>query len=512
MFHLAELAAWKAGILIAYFGVLAMLSIYGVHRYVLVWLYNRYTDGSDPAPVGRYDDDELPKVTVQLPLYNERYVVKRLIEAVCDLEYPKERLEIQVLDDSTDDTTRIARELVEQKRAEGFNIDLLHRDDRTGYKAGALAAGLRQADGDFVAIFDADFIPKSSFLRETIHYFKDPDIGMVQARWEHVNRGYSLLTKAQAILLDGHFVLEHTARNRSGRFFNFNGTAGIWRRRAIEDAGGWDHDTLTEDLDLSYRAQLGGWEFVFLKDVTAPSELPVEMNAFKSQQHRWAKGSIQTAVKLLPRILRSGMTWWQKHEAFYHLTANIAYLLMVVLAVLMPMATLIRIQQGWYTTLMVDFPIFLSATWSVCYFYWVCQREIDRGTWQTIRLIPAVLGVGIGLSVNNAKAVLEALFGHDSPFVRTPKYAIDTTNSDGGSWADKLYIQKSTVMTGVELALGGWVTYAVGVVMVSDAHSLFALPFLALFQFGFLYVAGVSILQTVQSLGDSREERLAAGE
>lgn len=509
MFHLAELPLWKAGILAAYFGVLLVLSIYGVHRYLLVWLYERYATGPDPEPASRFEEGELPAVTVQLPLYNERYVVERLVEAVCSLDYPTDRLQIQILDDSTDDTTSIARKLVRQKQSDGYDIEVIHRDDRTGYKAGALDNGLDRATGDFVAVFDADFIPDPSFLRDTIHHFTEPDIGMVQARWDYINRDYSLLTKAQAILLDGHFVLEHTARHRSGRFFNFNGTAGIWRREAIEDAGGWEHDTLTEDLDLSYRAQMEGWSFRFLRDVEAPSELPVEMNAFKSQQHRWAKGSLQTAVKLLPRILRSEMTWWQKHEAFYHLTANVAYLLMVVLAALMPMATLIRIQQGWYETLIVDFPIFLSATWSVCYFYWVSQRELGRGTWKTVRLIPVVLAVGIGLSVNNAKAVLEALFGHDSPFVRTPKYAIQ---ADGESWAEKLYIQKSTVMTAVELGLGLWVTYAVGVVVTSNAHSLFALPFLALFQFGFLYVAGVSILQTIRTFGDAPEEQLAAGE
>jgi len=486
----------RVGILTAYFGVLVLLALYGAHRYFIVYLYHTYAGDEDPEPIDRFSDRELPRVTVQLPLYNERYVVERLIEAVCDLDYPRDRLQIQVLDDSTDDTTRIARELVEKKREQGIDIDLLHREDRTGYKAGALQEGLQSATGEFVAVFDADFVPESDFLRETIHYFSDPELGMVQARWQFFNRDYSLLTRAQAILLDGHFVLEHTARNRSGRFFNFNGTAGIWRRRAIEEAGGWEHDTLTEDLDLSYRAQMEGWKFLFLRDLAAPSELPVEMNAFKSQQHRWAKGSIQTAIKLLPRIFRSNLAWHKKYEAFYHLTANVAYPLMVLLAVLMPLATLLRVHAGWYAALLVDLPIFMGATFSICYFYWVSQREIGKDPWETLKMIPAVLGLGIGVSVNNAKAVLEAFAGLDSPFVRTPKYAIQQV---GESWASKLYIQKSTLMTAVELGLGLWFTGAIVIILGFSPHGLASLPFLALFQFGFLYVATLSIFHSLRS-------------
>lgn len=486
----------RVGILAAYFGVLALLALYGAHRYLIVYLYKRYADGEDPEPEARYDEAGLPSVTVQLPLYNERYVVERLIDAVCDLEYPGDRLQIQVLDDSTDDTTEIARRIAAEKRQEGIDIEVLHREDRTGYKAGALREGLAEADGEFVAVFDADFVPRAEFLRQTIHYFNDDGIGMVQARWEHINREYSLLTKAQAILLDGHFVLEHTARARSGRLFNFNGTAGIWRREAIEDAGGWEHDTLTEDLDLSYRAQLEGWDFVFLRDTTAPSELPVDMNAFKSQQHRWAKGSIQTAFKLLPRILKSAIPFRQKVEAFYHLTANVAYVLMVVLAVLMPLATLVRFQQGWYATLAVDFPIFMGATFSICYFYWVSQREQGEDALRVLSLVPAVLGLGIGVSVNNAKAVLEAFWGHDSPFVRTPKYAIDKV---GENWSSKLYIRKSTIMTGIEIALGVWFTFAIIAVLTDPQLGVVSVPFLVLFQFGFFYVAALSIVQSLRS-------------
>jgi cellulose synthase/poly-beta-1,6-N-acetylglucosamine synthase-like glycosyltransferase len=245
-------------VLAAYFGVLFLLSFYGSHRYLMVYLYRRYASGAAPEPFDRYAEDDLPVVTVQLPLFNERYVCERLIDAVAVFDYPRELLEIQVLDDSTDDTTEIAQAAVDRWAAEGLDITLIHRFDRTGYKAGALKEGLAVARGEFVAVFDADFVPEADFLRQSVHHFTDPDVGMVQARWEHINREYSLLTRAQAVLLDGHFVIEHTARNRSGRFFNFNGTAGIWRRNTIHDAGGWEHDTLTEDLDLSYRAQLKG--------------------------------------------------------------------------------------------------------------------------------------------------------------------------------------------------------------------------------------------------------------
>lgn len=487
-------AFWQFAVVFAYFAVLLLLSLYGCHRYMVVRMYRKYAAGDDPAPKRRFSGDELPSVTVQLPLYNERYVVQRLIDAVCRLDYPTDRLEIQILDDSTDDTTERAAELVEKWRRRGVDINLIHRDERTGYKAGALQNGLHTAEGEFVAVFDADFIPQPDFLRETIHHFSEPDIGMVQARWDYVNRDYSLLTKAQAVLLDGHFVLEHTARNRSGRFFNFNGTAGVWRRRAIEDAGGWEHDTLTEDLDLSYRAQLEGWNFRFLRDLAVPSEIPVEMTAFKNQQHRWSKGALQTARKLLPRILRSDVSPKVKLEAFYHLTGNIAYLLMVVLAVLMPLATLVRVQQQWYEILLLDIPIFFGATVSICYFYWVAQRERGCSALKSLGLLPAVLGLGIGMSVNNARGVLEALVRHDSPFVRTPKYAIDRLDE---SWASKLYIQKASALPLVEFGLGAWFTYAIGVILIDAGQPVASLPFLMLFQFGFLYVAWVSLRQSL---------------
>src|SRR5476649_458138 len=308
--------------LATYFLVLLILSIYGSHRYVMAYLYYKYK-GNLPTPKGKFGT--MPRVTIQLPIFNEMYVVERLIDAVAGIEYPRDRFEIQVLGDSTDETQGIARAKVERLRQGGIYISYIHRDNRQGYKAGALHAGLQIATVELVAVFDADFVPSKDFLRRSVHYFTDEKIGMVQVRWEHLNRDSSHLTQAQAIFLDGHFVIEHTARNRSGLFFNFNGTAGVWRRNAIEDAGGWQHDTLTEDTDLSYRAQLRGWHFLYLPDIECPSELPVEMNAFKSQQARWAKGLMQTAKKILPRVLRSNEPAAVKAEAFFHLTVNISY-------------------------------------------------------------------------------------------------------------------------------------------------------------------------------------------
>ena len=410
---LAELA-----VLGLYFLTLVILAVFGLHRYIMVYLYFRHKDRRAlPAPA----PTRLPRVTVQLPLYNEMYVVDRLLDSVTKIRYPKALLEIQVLDDSTDETVSIAQTAVERYREQGFDIQYLHRDDRTGYKAGALDAGLTVAKGEFVLIFDADFLAPEDILEKTLGHFEEAKVGMVQVRWGHVNRDYSLLTQVQSVLLDGHFILEHGGRNRAGRFFNFNGTAGIWRRSAIEDAGGWQHDTLTEDLDLSYRAQLGGWRFVFVQDVVAPAEIPVEMNAFKSQQHRWAKGSIQTCKKLLPKILASELPLPIKIEAAFHLTANFAYPLMVLLSILMFPAMVIRYNMGWYEMMIIDIPLFLGATMSVCSFYLMSQREIFGDSWRSrIKYLPAVLSVGIGLSVNNAKAVIEALLGIESEFTRTP--------------------------------------------------------------------------------------------
>jgi cellulose synthase/poly-beta-1,6-N-acetylglucosamine synthase-like glycosyltransferase len=476
-------------ILVLYFFVLSILAIYGWHRYYLVYLYTKNRDKAPnealPPPLAA-----LPRVTIQLPIYNEMYVADRLIDAVCEMDYPRDLLEVQVLDDSTDETTEIAELAVRRHAARGFDISYLHRVDRTGYKAGALEAGLRVAKADFIAIFDADFIPPKDFLLKTLPHFTEPNIGMVQARWGHINQDYSLLTKIQAILLDAHFVLEHGGRNRAGCFFNFNGTAGVWRREAIDSAGGWQHDTLTEDLDLSYRAQLIGWKFKFLPHVVSPAEVPVEMNSFKSQQHRWAKGSIQTCMKLLPRILRSQQPLKVKIEAFYHLTANFNYLLMCLLSILMFPAMWVRYNMGWTEMLLIDIPMFMLATWSFFRFYMVAQRELYPD-WRTrLKYLPFMMSVGIGLSVNNTRAVLEALFHKQSEFARTPKYGIER---DSDEWAGKKYHQTVGVQSMIELALGLYFTGTVFYALINQIYG--TVPFLMLFQIGFLYTGLLSILQ-----------------
>src|SRR3989475_6066275 len=477
----------------AYFFVLIVLAVYGWHRYYLVYLYMR-NRAKEPRPGPQLDP--LPVVTVQLPLYNEMYVADRLIDAVCRIEYPRELLEIQVLDDSVDETCSIAELAVRRSAMQGVDIKYYHRPDRKGFKAGALEAGLKLARGEFVAIFDADFMPTPDFLTRLMPHFSDPGIGMVQARWGHINQDYLLLTKIQSILLDGHFVLEHGGRNRAGRFFNFNGTAGMWRREAIDDAGGWQHDTLTEDLDLSYRAQLRGWRFVFVSDLIEPAEVPVEMNAFKSQQHRWAKGSIQTCRKLLPTIFRADIPFGVKIEAFFHLTANFNYPLMCVLSVLMFPAMVIRYNMGWYEMMLIDVPLFFAATFSVCNFYMVCQREIHRDWRARLKYLPFLMSIGIGLSINNTRAVFEALFNKQTEFTRTPKYRIE---GGGDDWMGKKYRQSVAVQPLVELMLGLYFTWTVFYALANQIYG--TVPFLVLFQVGFLYTGLLSIVQ--QYAGDS---------
>ena len=455
-----------------------------------------YMRNRDKQPKAGPQLSPLPVVTIQLPLYNEMYVADRLVESVCGIDYPRELLELQVLDDSTDETRGIAEAAVRRFASQGFDIKYYHRADRTGYKAGALEAGLKVARGEFVAIFDADFLPSPDFLLKLMPHFADPKVGMVQARWGHINQDYSLLTKIQSILLDGHFVLEHGARNRGGCFFNFNGTAGVWRRAVIEDAGGWQHDTLTEDLDLSYRAQLRGWKFIFVPDVVAPAEVPVEMNAFKSQQHRWAKGSIQTCRKLLPQILAAKVPFGVKAEAFFHLTANFNYPLMVILSVLMFPSMVIRYNMGWYEMMLIDVPLFFAATFSVCNFYLVCQREIHPDWRSRIKYLPFLMSIGIGLCINNSRAVFEALFNKQSEFARTPKYRIE---GDADEWVGKKYRQSVAVQPLIELALGLYFTATVFYALANQIYG--TVPFLVLFQIGFLYTGLLSVVQ--QYAGDS---------
>ena len=406
-----------------------ILAFYGIHRYQLVWLYfrNKRNEAHSATPPSRYDDADLPFVTIQLPIYNEQFVIDRLLAACCRLDYPRDRFEIQLLDDSTDETIGVASAMVDRfaSGTQGLApqpVYYLHRTNRYGFKAGALEEGLKTAKGELIAIFDADFVPPPDWLRKVVHHFAEPGVGMVQTRWTHLNRNYSFLTQVEAILLDGHFVLEHGGRSRAGVFFNFNGTAGMWRRQAIDEAGGWEHDTLTEDTDLSYRAQLKGWKFKYLQDVECPAELPIEMTAFKTQQARWAKGLIQVAKKSLPNILRADISWHQKLEAWYHLTANISYPLMIILSTLLMPAMIIRSWQGPLQMFLIDLPLFMASTMSVSTFYLVSQKELYPKTWyKTFLYVPFLMSLGVGLTITNTKAVLEALFGIKSAFARTPK-------------------------------------------------------------------------------------------
>jgi cellulose synthase/poly-beta-1,6-N-acetylglucosamine synthase-like glycosyltransferase len=488
---LYQVNAFDLALLIPYFIVLTILAGYGAHRYWLVYLYYKNKKNKTTAPSAFFAPEELPRVTVQLPIFNEQYVVERLLDSVCRLDYPKEKLDIQLLDDSTDETVEVARILVDRYAAAGHPVTYLHRDNREGYKAGALAEGLKTAKGEFVAIFDADFVPPPDFLMNCIHHFTEPKVAMVQARWTHINRNYSVLTQVEAILLDGHFVLEHSGRSRSGRFFNFNGTAGIWRRRAIDEAGGWEHDTLTEDTDLSYRAQLKGWKFIYLQDVECPAELPVEMTAFKTQQARWAKGLIQVSKKILPRVLASNASRDQKVEAWYHLTANLSYPLMIVLSVLLLPAMIIRFSQGWFQMLYIDLPLFMASTFSISSFYMVSQKELFPKTWwKSLVYLPLLMALGIGLTVTNTRAVLEALVGKQTAFARTPKYRVESKQDKVGA---KKYRKRLGWVPWIELLIGSY--FALAVLYAIQNENYITVPFLLLFVFGYWVTGLMSLLQ-----------------
>ncbi len=475
------------GILGTYFGLMVVLSLFGLHRYALVYMYYRHRRDRQGPPAARLDS--LPPVTVQLPVYNERFVVEELLEAACALRYPRHLLQIQVLDDSDDETRAVLERVVAAKRSQGQPVEYLRRSDRTGYKAGALEAGLRRATGDLIAVFDADFTPQPDFLERTVHYFSEPAVGMVQARWTYRNRSLSLLTRVQAMLLDGHFVFEHGGRARSGRFFNFNGTAGVLRKAAIEDAGGWQHDTLTEDTDLSYRAQLRGWEFVYVPQVEAPSELPTDMASFQIQQHRWAKGLIQTGIKLLPRVFRSDQPLRVKTEALFHLTANVSYPLMLVMAGLLLPSMLVRHASLDGRLLWLDLPAFLLTFCSLSSFYTLAQHELGRGgIHRHLHMIPALVATGIGLAISNSRAALGAIIGSRSAFERTAKYS---SKPSAARAARRVYGRRGGWRVAANLAAAAYLAACLGVAGYIG-HWL-GMPVVLLFLAGFLYAA-VSML------------------
>jgi cellulose synthase/poly-beta-1,6-N-acetylglucosamine synthase-like glycosyltransferase len=500
-----RLQPFDYAILVPYFAVLIVLSLYGLHRYHMIrgyWKYRHQMPTEAPRKFA-----ELPRVTVQLPIYNEQYVIERLIEETSKLDYPRELLQIQVLDDSTDETHAFTERLVAEYRAAGLPIEYIHRSNRQGYKAGALQNGLQTASGEIVAIFDADFIPPVDFLRRTVDYFVDPKVGMVQTRWGYLNRHYNVLTEVQAMLLDGHFVLEHVARSGGGRFFNFNGTAGILRKSMIEDAGGWQHDTLTEDSDLSYRAQLKGWQFVYVPSIECLSELPVETYGFQVQQSRWAKGLTQVAMKLLPTILKSDVPFKVKAEAFFHLTPNISYPLMIVVSALMLPVMIVRFYMGWFQMLIIDLPLVIASFWSISAFYVVAHRALFPKTWKRAFLfLPALMAAGVALTIINSRAVIEALCGYQTSFARTPKYAI------GGTQKVKLeniqYRCRSGWLPYAELAVGafflGMTAFAI------ESYNFLAVPFLLLFVSGYIWAGSTTLWEEYQGkLAWQRQQALA---
>ncbi len=476
-------------LLIVYFLSLTILFGFGIHGLVMLYYYRKTQHIKMPE---KTIEGEYPLVTIQLPMYNEMYVIERLIKAVCQIEYPKDKLHIQVLDDSTDETTIIASKLVDEYKQKGYDIEYIHRTNRQGYKAGALKEGLEKAKGEFVAIFDADFVPNKDFLLKTIPYFADDNVGMVQTRWEHINEEYSFITRAAALALDGHFVIEQQVRNKAGFFINFNGTAGVWRKKTIFDAGNWHADTLTEDLDLSYRAQLKGWKFVFLNDVTSPAELPADINALKTQQFRWTKGAVETAKKILPLVFKSKLPLKIKLESFVHLTSNIVFPFIIIVAMLNIPLVIIKNTVGGYDNYYTLMSVFVLASISTFLFYMFAQKAIHLDWRKRLLLFPVFLAGSMGFAVNNSKAVFEALVNKKTGFARTPKYKIE---GEKDKWTNKKYVQKKLNLTVIiELLLALY--YIVGIAISLYYLEIAAIPFQILFLLGFGTVGYMSLKHT----------------
>jgi len=481
--------------LFIYLFALLSLLVYGINCYFLMVIYRlnypKAFKNHSKLKKKFYKDissKDWPRVTIQLPIYNELYVVERLIKSVCKIDYPKNLIEIQVLDDSTDETAKIAKAMVEMMKVRGFDIVYINRIDRTGYKAGALKEGLKSAKGELIGIFDADFVPNSDFLKESVPYFIDPNVGMVQTRWGHLNCDYSLLTRAQSMGIDGHFGVEQASRAWSGLFMNFNGTAGVWRKKTIEDAGGWQADTLTEDLDLSYRAQLKGWKLAFAPQIECPGEVPVTITAFKSQQHRWAKGSIQTAKKNLGKLFKSNASMFVKIQASLHLTHYMVHPMMILVI----LTSIPMLYTQWFfnhlTYPIMIFTLLCLATFGPSSMYIFSQRILYRDWKSRIKYLPFLMCLGTGIAVNNTKAVLEGLFGIESGFIRTPKYGI---RRKGDRWKGKRYSIPLNSVSILEFILG---LYSLtGLFMFLFFSKYLVSPFLFIYTAGFFYVFFLSV-------------------
>lgn len=479
-------------ILFTYIGSLLILFTFGSHSFIMVYYYLKFRDKRDDLSS---ELKEYPKVTIQLPVFNEMYVVERLIKTTCEIDYPIDKLEIQVLDDSTDETVEIVADQVKTYKMQGFDIHHLHRDNREGFKAGALKEGLVTAKGEFVAIFDADFIPKRNFLKIVLPFFKNPKIGMVQTRWEHINRTYSLITQVVALSLDGHFVMEQQARNKADYFINFNGTSGIWRKECIYDAGNWEADTLTEDLDLSYRAQLKGWKFRYLTDFTTPAEVPSEISSVKSQQFRWTKGAIETCKKILPRVWRSKLPLKHKIISTYHLTNNIVFPFILIACLLNTPIILIK-NTGQYDVYFTFMSVFVLAFIASFLFYLYSQKDVYEDWRKRVLLFPVFMAGSMGFAINNTKAVFQALFNKKTEFVRTPKYLIVDKKD---TWEGKKYVHKKKVSFSVILESLIAIYSFGGVVISIITLQISSLPFQLMFAFGFGLVAYLSIKHVVDT-------------
>lgn len=501
---MTDLLAYSA--VAAYGLTLALLLPFAGHRLHL-WALSRR-----PAPpMRRQWTGELPTVTVQLPIYNERHVVERLVDSAARLRYPRHLIEIQVLDDSTDETRGLAAARIAHWRSRGVSIEHLHRERRVGYKAGALAAGTACAKGEFLLILDADFVPQPDLVHSLLPPFQDPRVGMVQARWDHLNEYDSWLTRAQAVLLDGHFAFEQGGRFRGGRFFNFNGTAGMWRKAALAEAGGWQSDTLTEDLDVSYRAQLAGWRFAFMGDVGVPAELPGTLEAFLTQQRRWAQGGIQTARKVLPSVFRAPLPPSVKWEAFVHLCGHMAHPFTLLLGLLILPAAAARRQLGLEALWWLDLALFLLATGPFVWFYWHAART--RAHREPLRRSLETIALGVGLSLFLARSVLRGLGRARDPFRRTPKRGVGPVDVPSG--AGGLTPTEARVAGGYEqLGWTGAAALGVGLGVFLGGQTLFALvtglwasaPFIGLFAFGFLRL-GLSGSPPYPAPGLHRQEK-----
>jgi len=474
-------------VLISYFISLVILFIFGSHGFIMLYYHNKY-DSNNPKEKKDFVPDK--KVTIQLPLYNEKFVVERLIDSICEIDYPKNLLEIQVLDDSTDETSNLVAQLVANKQADGFDIQHVRRESRKGYKAGALKEGMKIAKGDYIAIFDADFVPKKDFLIKTLKYFNDDKIGLVQTRWEHLNEDFSLLTKVQALALDGHFVIEQSVRNKAGFFIQFNGTGGIWKKACIEDAGNWEADTLTEDMDLSYRAQLKGWKFIYLKDFTTPSELPLDMSAFKAQQFRWTKGAIETAKKILPMVWKSDQPLRVKLQSTFQLTNNFAFPFALSAAILNVPLIFIK-NSGPHDTFFNLMSVFVLAFFSTFLFYLYSQKDVYADWRKKIALFPLFMAGSMGLTVNNTRAVMEGLMNRKSEFVRTPKFKVVNKSDANEATTSNYTSKKIEASVYIELMLS--VYCFVGVAASIYFLEFASLPFHLLFFIGFSVVSILSL-------------------